>query len=562
MISLAEANLKYHYDKQREQKIEYVSQLIYSEGFQLNLPHEIKAVILAAAISHNDSELFSFAKEILHCNILDVRDAIRLLSKQKEIPRLTSKRKVMINEEFFAKLPEETLRFHLLKYSEDAFREVIKLTHPHPDIFQDKTFQKNVFGQKGGVIGEIRDMLKNPTLKDAKELIYDYKLPFHYLRSKLPKSLFAKLIPSLIETEALPVIMRNFGNLVIYNSQIKLLRLLENRISKIDHLQMNLGELSMFISRFEYKLTPGTITKLAKFGDNIIINSSKEINLGDNIAIIGDASASMRYAIEFATMLATIINYRSKNSDLIFFNNTIFRPDKIPTNFTEVQDYVKKNQAYGATAPALVIEEYLKNKTKFDTLLFITDEEETMSGNQYQNIGAASEEYLKFSPNTRFIFLTIGQSKGMTIALDNKGIPYVRLEISSNMDIAMKSIQTLLYTLASPLLKEITLKSIQKELDKGIEPKAIVRQLKLKGFYFTLGQILTTIDDLTMLDIDNTKIVISEMTKLKEILHALGHLDLAEETIKIRDEIRKNKKFSEKLKEKTADLVQKIKVHI
>ncbi len=562
MISLADANLKYHFDKQKGQKVEYVSQLIYSEGFQLSLPHQIKAVILAAAISHNDSELFSIAKEILRCNILDVRDAIRLLAKQKEIPRLTSKRKVMINEEFFAKIPEETLRFHLLKYSEDAFREVIKLTHPHPDIFQDKTFQKNVFGEKGGTIGEIRDILKNPTLKDAKKLIYKYKLPFHYVRSKLSESLFTALIPNLIETEALPVIIRNFGNLATYESQTTLLHLLEKRISKIDHLQMNLGELSTFITLFENKISIEFKTKLTKYCDEIIINASKEINLGDNIAIIGDASGSMSFAIKFASMLASIVNLRSKNSDLIFFNDTIFRPAKIPTNFAEVQDFVKENKARGTTAPALVIEEYLKKKKKFDTLLFITDEEETMHGKKYRNIGTASRDYIKFSPNTRFIFLTVGHSKGMTEALASQGIPFVRLEISSNMDIAMKSIQTLLYTLASPLLKEITLKSIQKELDKGIEPKAIVRQLKLKGFYFTLGQILTTIDDLTMLDIDNTKIVISEMTKLKEILHALGHLELAEETIKIRDEIRKNKKFSEKLKEKTADLVQKIKVHI
>ena len=130
------------------------------------------------------------------------------------------------------------------------------------------------------------------------------------------------------------------------------------------------------------------------------------------------------------------------------------------------------------------------------------------------------------------------------------------------MDIALKSIQTLLFTLSSPLLKEITLKSIQKELDLGTEPKAIVRQLKMKGFYFTLGQILTTIDDLTMLDIDNTRIVISEMTKLKEILQALGHIELAEEVVKIRDEIRNKKKFTVKLKEDTADLIQKIKVKI
>ena len=562
MISLVDTNLKYHYDKQKEFKLDYISQLIYTEGFQLNLPHQIKAVILAGAISHNDPELFSIAVELLHCNILDVRDAIRLLQKQKQIPRLTSKRKKMINETFFAKLPEEKLRFHLLKYSTDAFREVINLTHPHPDVFQDKTFQKNVYGEKGGIIGMIRDILKNPTIKDAKKLIYEFNLPFHYVRSKLPKTFFAKVVPTLFKTESLPVLIRNFENLVQYVDYSEVQRLLEERIMKSEKLQMNLGELSNFIMKNDIALSKRVKLMLTNYCDEIILNASKEINLGDNIAIIGDASGSMSFAIEFATMLATIINFRSRNSDLVFFNNLLFRPIKIPENFTEVQDYVKKNKARGSTAPALVIEEYLKKKAKFDTLLFITDEWETMKGKKYANIGAACKAYTQFSPNTRFIFLTIGKGNDMSRKMDQYGVPFVRLEISSNMDIALKSIQTLLFTLSSPLLKEITLKSIQKELDLGTEPKAIVRQLKMKGFYFTLGQILTTIDDLTMLDIDNTRIVISEMTKLKEILQALGHIELAEEVVKIRDEIRNKKKFTVKLKEDTADLIQKIKVKI
>lgn len=562
MISLADANLKYHYDKQKEEKIEYISQLIYTEAFHLNLPHQIKAVILAGAISHNDPELFSIAVELLHCNILDVRDAIRLLNRQRQIPRLTSKRKIMINETFFAKIPAETLRFHILKYSANAFREVFNVTHPHPDIFQDKNFQKNVYGEKGGVIGEIRDILKTPTLDAAKKLIYDYKLPFHYVRSKLPKALFAKVIPTMFKTEALPVLIRNydyFANIVGYSV---VQRLIEERIMKTEKLQMNLGELSKFIKKNKKTLSKRVKQKLTNYCDEIIVNASKEINLGDNIAIIGDASGSMVYAIEFATMFAAIINYRSKNSDLIFFNDTIFRPSKIPENFSDVQDYVAKNKARGSTAPALVIEEYLKKKTKFDTLIFITDEWETMKGNKYSNIGTACKDYTLFSPNSRIIFLTVGRDRGMSTKLEHYGIPYTRLEISSEMDIALKSIQTLLFTLASPLLKEITLKSIQKELDLGTKPKEIVRRLKMKGFYFTLGQILTTIDDLTMLDIDNTRIVISEMTKLKEILQALGHIELAEEVIELRDEIRKKKKFTEKLKEKTADLIQKIKVKI
>ncbi|NHK32322.1 MAG: hypothetical protein FK730_13285, partial [Asgard group archaeon] len=534
MISLIETNLKYHFDKQEEQKMEYISHLVYSDGFRLNLPREVKPVILAAAISHNDPELFTFVIDLLHCNILDVRDAIRILKKQKEMPKLTSKRKVMINDHFFARLDEETLRFHLLKYSSDAFREVINLVHTHPDTFQDKTFQKNVYGEKLGVIGEIRDILKNPTISSAKALIYKYKLPFHYLRSKLPKSIFSKILPTIFETEALSVLIRNLQNFTAFEEHSKLIQLLNKRIMKTDQLLMNLGELYIFIRNNEKNLPANVKTRLYNYCDEIIKKASKEINLGDNVAIIGDASGSMVYAIEFASLLTSIINLRSKNPELIFFNDTTFAPKVIPKKFKDVLTIAANNKARGSTAPSLVIEEFLKKKKSFETLIFITDEVETTKGKKYKQIGEACADYIKQYPNTKILFLTVGRSQYMTGNLTIKNVPFTRLEITDNMDIALKSIQTLLYTLASPLLKEITIKSIQKELDKGTEPNKIVREIKMKGYYFTLGQTLTIIDDLTMLDIDDTTMIISELTKLKEILVALGQKQFAEEATTIR----------------------------
>jgi len=95
VISLIEQDLKYHYQKQQEHQIEYMSHLIYTQGFRLNIPPEIKRYILGGAISNGNIELFESIVDLLYCNILDVRDAIRLINNQKEIPRLTSKRKIM-----------------------------------------------------------------------------------------------------------------------------------------------------------------------------------------------------------------------------------------------------------------------------------------------------------------------------------------------------------------------------------------------------------------------------------------------------------------------------------
>lgn len=562
MISLLEPDLKYHYDLMTTKKMDYFSHLIYTRGLQLNLPYEIKRFILGATISTNDSEFFSFIINQLHCNILDVRDAIRLINDQKEIPRLTSKRKRMINELFFAQLSPRTLLFHLLKYSTSAFREVIDLTHPHPDIFQDKTFQKNVFGEKGGEIGKIKDLLKKPSLSNARELIHQYRLPFHYLRAKLPKELFTKLIPDIFEKEALSVLIRNYDWFNQYVPSNKTKSLLSERIKRTDSLYMNLGELFLFIKKHRKTFPRKIIDKLCIFCDAIIDKASKEINLGEKVAIIGDASGSMDYAIDFATILTSIIYTKTLDAELHFFNREHIYPSIAPKNFDSTLKIVDEVKAEGATAPASVIEDFIAEKKQFNTIIFVTDEKENTRGKQYPNLAAASVDYLHSFPSTKVIFLTVGKYQGMSDSLKEKGIQVSRIEITNNMDVALKSLQTLLYTLASPLLKKITLNIINEELDKGTTPQKIVDELKINGYFFTLGQVLTTIDDLTMLDLDDIKITVSEMTKLKEILFALGYTDLSDEIVTLRNKVRSTGKFTEKLKEETADTIQKIKVNL
>ncbi|MBD3190243.1 MAG: hypothetical protein GF308_06350 [Candidatus Heimdallarchaeota archaeon] len=562
MISLIEPNLKYHYELMTKNKMDYFTHLIYTEGFHLNLPYEVKRFILGAAISANDPELFSFIINHLYCNILDVRDAIRLINSQQEIPRLTSKRKKMINELFFAQLSPQTLLFHLLKYSTSAFQEVIDLTHPHPDIFQDKTFQKNVYGEKGGKIGEIKDILKNPSLSSARELIHKYRLPFHYLKSKLPQKLVTELIPDIFEEEGLSVLIRNYEEFKPYIPTHQLKSLLSERISNTDSFQMNLGELFSFIKKYRKEFPQKVTEKLCTFCDVIIDEASQEINLGEKVAIIGDASGSMSYAIDFATILTSIIYTKALGAELHFFNSKHIYPSITPKNFESALKISEEVNARGYTAPAVVIEDFLVEKKQFNTIIFVTDEQENTKGKKYPNLAAAFVDYLNLFPTTKILFLTVGKYRRMSDSLKEKGVEVARIKITNNMDVALKSLQTLLYTLASPLLKEITLNIINEELDKGVTPQKIVDELKVKGYFFTLGQVLTTIDDLTMLDLNDIKITLAEMTKLKEILLALDYVALSNEITNIRDKIRSAGKFTEKLKEETADAIQKIKVTI
>ena len=84
----------------------------------------------------------------------------------------------------------------------------------------------------------------------------------------------------------------------------------------------------------------------------------------------------MQVAIETATVIASVLTARLKNSELSFFNHRRVMPPISPKNAMDVLKVASTITADHATAPAACLWPYLVNKKKVDLFILATDEEE------------------------------------------------------------------------------------------------------------------------------------------------------------------------------------------
>lgn len=506
-------NLNQHYDQLRNNRQRYTAHLIYIFSENLFLPREFRSKVLAVIISANDAELIEFMA--YRSTIVDLRDAVRILKDQNDIPKLTSKRKIAINKSYLARMNPNKLHYHLLKYSGEAFREVIDLTHPHPTIFQDPDFQSVVFGENVGAIGEIRKILNaDPSEEDVIKLMETYSIPWHYLkqRVKFGKAVYKKLI----ETESLPVLLRQINRLEYHD-------LIEKRLLKADKVKMNFFEIygtwkqQLFGNKGQDKL----VNLCEKALEDSIRNFP---NMG-KVAIVGDLSPSMDFAAEFSIMLSLVLSMAYEDSSLFFFNNKCTEVE-IPSNFYDATQLVATTRTSGMTAPATVIElwnskEYAYN---FDTVIIITDECENRSGQSGRNFAHEWQIHQRSNPLTKLLFLSVGNYRFMTDSLNQLELEVNRIQIPENVATGFKMLQAILVSLAHPGLFEIQLSAIEKAL--GTKPvKEVQMNVNRERTYFVLSELIVTIKDLCVLSTGTRtfeKEIKTEATKLAIVLRSLG----------------------------------------
>lgn len=468
---------------------------------------------MAALISANDAELIEFMS--YRSTIVDLRDALRLLKTVHTIPKLTSKRKETLNKHYLGKLNQAKLNYQILKYSGEAFREVIDQTHPHPDIFQDKDFQSVVFGNNIGQIGEIRSILnQKPKEDDIIKLMETYNIPWHYLKQRV--TFTDKIYLKLIETESLPVILRRLRDFRSYIEPI------EKKLLQTENLKMNFFELYE-IWKSQTFSTNGQM-HLVQLCEAALKDSTRNLtNLG-KVAIVGDISPSMNFAAEFSIMLSLVLGMAYKDASLYFFSSDCENP-ALPPSFYGATQMVAKTHTKGGTAPGTVPEFWEKQKETFDTVIIITDEQENRQSHRGWSFAQEWHRYILRNPLTKLLFLSVGRDQSMTRALDSLGHEFVRVSIPEVASEGFKILQALLVSLAHPGLFEIKISAIEHAL-KNKPVQEVQFTVNKERSFFILSELIVTIKDLCALSGTGNrtfeKEIRTESTKLAIVLKSLG----------------------------------------
>ncbi len=106
-----------------------------------------------------------------------------------------------------------------------------------------------------------------------------------------------------------------------------------------------------------------------------------QLALDSPILVIADASSSMSVAIKTATIIASLLSAFTA-ARLIFFNNSFWEPERIPTSTADVLRLARDTRATGCTAHAAALWPVYSRKEVMKTIFIVTDEEENTN---YEN---------------------------------------------------------------------------------------------------------------------------------------------------------------------------------
>lgn len=163
--------------------------------------------------------------------------------------------------------------------------------------------------------------------------------------------------------------------------------------------------------------------------------SNMKINCDANIAVLGDASASMQVAINTSCIIASSLSVLC-NAQLRLFKSEDIKVEPPKT----ARDVIKMTEIYkaeNATAPASSLYYYYKNKISIDLFVIVTDEEENCdhTGEWYGNgfkFSSLFKKYLnEINENAKLIFISFTKPTcdGYMVEELKKEIP----EINNNL---------------------------------------------------------------------------------------------------------------------------------
>lgn len=293
------------------------------------------------------------------------------------------------------KIPTNKLEFYLIQFPMELWRELADYAHLHPHDFQLYYFLNVAFGQPApefSLVGQIKQ-LQNGSSADPSEALLRILEQFptlsecySFLRTQFDgKSLSDDLKIVLANTAPLVEVIWWFEELECKGVADIIASRLKNGEPLVDVSGKNresfgklMERLLMFSKRG--KNCAGIVSQLTGIVDQKL--AEIKIPTTKQVAVFGDASASMQVAVEAATIIASVV-CSCLHAELSFFKNSIVFPTagRHPSCVSDVMKVCKEIRANGGTSPAACMNYYLKQKQKIDVFIVVTDEEENIDAN-------------------------------------------------------------------------------------------------------------------------------------------------------------------------------------
>lgn len=414
-----------HYEYQDKNSFDTIRNTLV-DCFEHNICSQTtKCRILACALARKDKKLIKFLmlsnvyglKEILRtCFILDYKRYVKQLNKKlnilekqtnkpdtkikkimKEIKQnemmgqgmgstegfsLSGSKLITIRKAWVQKIPKELLEYDALSMPLRQWQRLANMLHIRKEDFQLEWFLEYLFDNtkapKDSMLGEFNEITQDTLI----QFIRKYRLPYSSVRGMLPQK-------KLLVTEELKELIVSYTKLddiLWYWEELntdKVNNEIVNKIEQGEQVGLNYGKIMERLLVIRENGCYQVYKKLMEIAESKL--SDYKINLGDNVVVFGDASASMGMAIKTSNIISSLLSTLC-DSKLHFFNN-IDKEITPPKNVDEVIEFSKKYRAENCTAPAISLLKYYNEKIKIDSIILVTDEEEntTTTGNWFND---------------------------------------------------------------------------------------------------------------------------------------------------------------------------------
>ena len=271
-------------------------------------------------------------------------------------------------------LSESQLLFFALQMPKEPWKELADIIHCSPKDFNADWFLPFVFGTAlpaDSVVSQCSTIaeLEGYLLLD---LIQTHKIPYSFIRTKLPNGLEGEnsieLKKAIARYETLETILWYYEELSNGSQEVD--NIIGSRLDSGEEPQFNYGK---FMERLLYFKQLGS-----SFYPKLIPAAEKRLGeiklpLEPPVVVFGDASYSMDVAIRTSTIIASLLTALC-DADLRFFNVESYAPPLVPRKVVEVLDVALNTRADGLTAPACSIREYYIQKKIIKCMIIVTDE--------------------------------------------------------------------------------------------------------------------------------------------------------------------------------------------
>ncbi|TPX38343.1 hypothetical protein SmJEL517_g00171 [Synchytrium microbalum] len=285
-------------------------------------------------------------------------------------------------------IPKEGLEFDAVNFPIDNWKVVADLCHLHKDDFAVPWFLPFVFGTPApeGSAVTIYHSLRTENLHT---LVMEHSFlaeTFSTIRQRISEGFLTLTDAARVElTRKAPLedVLWFYPEMVGHCSAAD--AVLETRLRSGEVLGFERGRLNY--------------CKLME----IILSVEHKTSLKEAL-LIGDCSGSMEVAVKTATIIASVLTARLKNSELSFFNNKVVLPPMIPKTASDVLTVATAVRATNATSPAACLWPYLKKETHVDLFVMVTDEQENTACQGMMFAPMMAKYLAKVNPSAKIFF--------------------------------------------------------------------------------------------------------------------------------------------------------------